>query len=140
MNANDTWDLTKLRRHAGQRLLLGAGGVAIIYTLHPAGRVRVTFFVYENGHFQPRATETATAQALLDVLRRYASTGENVRGRRAATIPRREPTSPATRERPAPTRRLHLPNDRTLRQEMSRDTGPSPPPPAVAIAERPGVR
>lgn len=140
MDANDTWDLTRLRRHAGKRLLLGNGGVAIIYTLRSAGRVRVTFFVYQNGDSQPRATETGTAQALLDVLRRYASTGKNVRRRRVAAVSRYEPTSPAPRKRSASTRRPRPPKDRTPRQEMSCDTGPSLPSPAEAIAERPGAR
>ena len=105
METNRKWNLAMLRSHAGERLLLGSGGVAITYALCGADRVRVSFFIYEEGRLRHCLTDRGTVQTLLKLLRRHARTGRGVRGP-PLTAPRQ--TSPAllkTEKRPAPMRR-----------------------------------
>jgi hypothetical protein len=74
MSRNVTWNLTKLRQHAGDLVLLTGMDVAISYELDAQTSARVTFFLRENGRFAPCVSERGPVRTLVELLNVYAGT------------------------------------------------------------------
>jgi len=74
MSRNATWNLAKLRQHAGELVLLTGSDVALSYELDTLSRARVTFFLPENGDFTPCASESGPVRTLVKLLNVYAGT------------------------------------------------------------------
>jgi hypothetical protein len=76
MNRKATWDLAKLRQHTGELVLLTGSDVAVGYELDTLNGARVTFFLPENGHFRPCASESGPVRTLVKLLNMFAGTVE----------------------------------------------------------------
>jgi hypothetical protein len=76
MSRNATWNLAKLRQHTGELVLLTGSDVAVSYELDTLSRACVTFFLPENGHFTPCASESGPVRTLVRLLNVFAGTVE----------------------------------------------------------------
>jgi hypothetical protein len=74
MSRNATWNLAKLRQHAGDLVLLTGIDVAISYELDTQTSARVTFFLREDGRFAPCVCERGPVRTLVELLNVYAGT------------------------------------------------------------------
>ena len=74
MSRNATWNLAKLRQHTGELVLLTGSDVAVSYELDNLSRACVTFFLPENGHFTPCASENGPVRTLVKLLNVFAGT------------------------------------------------------------------
>ncbi len=73
MKTKQTWNMISLVKYQAQWVLLGDGSVAVTYQLYPGGRVRVSFYVLDNGRFEHCVTDTGSARTLISLLTKHAT-------------------------------------------------------------------